>query len=26
VSGWGVPDGPPLVGTQTARGAAVAHK
>jgi kumamolisin len=26
VSGWGVPDGPPLVGTQTARGTAVAHE
>ena len=26
VSGWGVPDGPPLVGTKMAPGAAVAHK
>ena len=26
VSGWGVPDGPPLVGTQMAPGAAAAHK
>ena len=25
VSGWGVPDGPPLVGTQRAPGAAAAH-
>jgi kumamolisin len=25
VSGWGVPDGPPLVGTQMAPGAAAAH-
>jgi kumamolisin len=25
VSGWGVPDGPPLVGTQKAPGAAAAH-
>ena len=26
VSGWGVPDGPPLVGTEMAPGAAAAHK
>jgi kumamolisin len=26
VSGWGVPDGPPLVGTQMAPGTAAAHK